>query len=117
MFSLVRSSSVRLSENPLRRLQEKTYTLEGRSHHRCISMEDIQARVISPLYPKLVRKHKQGLYNQATQHVRCLIMFARAYSTRSTGPRAGTQQVTEYQPYHARQEVMDCKACRSAWSL
>ncbi len=56
MFSLVRSSSVLLSENPLRRLEGKTHTLEGRSHHRCISMEDIQARVLSLLYPKLVGK-------------------------------------------------------------
>jgi hypothetical protein len=37
MFSLVRSASMLLSEHPLRRLEGKTYTLEGKSHHRCIS--------------------------------------------------------------------------------
>src|SRR5260221_3102342 len=37
MFSLVRSASILLSEHPLRRLEGKTHTLEGKSHHRCIS--------------------------------------------------------------------------------
>ena len=56
MFSLARSASIVLREHPLRRLEVKTHTLEGKSHHRCISMEDIQARVLSLLYPKLVGK-------------------------------------------------------------
>jgi hypothetical protein len=37
MFSLVRSASILLTEHPLRRLEGKTHTLEGKSHHRCIS--------------------------------------------------------------------------------
>ena len=56
MFSLVRSASILLSEHPLRRLEVKTHTLEGKSHHRCISIEDIQARAVPPLYPTVVEK-------------------------------------------------------------
>jgi hypothetical protein len=37
MFSLARSASIVLREHPLRRLEVKTHTLEGKSHHRCIS--------------------------------------------------------------------------------
>jgi hypothetical protein len=48
MFSLARSASIVLREHPLRRLEVKTHTLEGKSHHRCISkvLRQLTARPI-----------------------------------------------------------------------
>jgi len=75
MCSLVRSASIMLSEYPLRRLEGKTHTLEGKSHHRCIS------KVL------LKPQHGQLRDRDVTPHPQRLV---------ATRPFVGTEPYTRY---------------------